>query len=170
MATSADPEPEFGEWGPPVRVRIDAAPVWLFARAVKDRNPVYASEQAAREAGFDAVPVPPTFTFAMTHGATFPDLQPEDGVGSLAPAGAGLSADGTSESGLYLHGEQHFEYHRQPVVGDLLEGRMRVSKPFAKQGRRGKMQMTILQTSWCDVATGEPVVTEQIVSVFLPDG
>ena len=170
MGASTDPEPVFGEWGPPVRVRIDAAPVWLFARALKDRNPVYASEQAAHDAGFDAVPVPPTFTFVMTHGAAFPDLQPESGSGSLAPADSGMPADGTSDSGLYLHGEQHFEYHRQPVVGDVLEGRMRVSKPFMKQGRRGEMQMTLLQTQWSDAASGDPVVTEQIVSVFLPGG
>jgi len=160
----------FGEWGPPVRVRIDAAPVWLFARALKDRNPVYSSERAAHDAGFDAVPVPPTFTFVMTHGATFPDLQPEGGSGSLAPADSALPTDSASDAGLYLHGEQHFEYHRQPVVGDVLEGRMRVSKSFAKEGRRGVMQMTILQTRWRDAATGDPVVTEQIVSVYLPGG
>jgi len=47
---------------------------------------------------------------------------------------------------------------------------MRVSKPFVKQGRRGEMQMTILQTQWRDAASGDRVVTEQIVSVFLPDG
>jgi len=170
VGTPPDPEPVFGEWGPPVRARIDAAPVWLFARALKDRNPVYASERAAQDAGFAAIPVPPTFTFVMTHSAAFPDLQPEDGVGSLAPADSGMPADGTSESGLYLHGEQHFEYHRQPVVGDVLEGRMRVSKPFMKHGRRGEMQMTILQTQWRDAASGDRVVTEQIVSVFLPDG
>ncbi len=167
---SADPEPEFGEWGSSVRVRIDAVPVALFARAVKDRNPVFSSERAARDAGFDAVPVPPTFTFVMTHGGALPDLQPEGSSGSMVPPDSGLPSDGTSEAGLYLHGEQHFEYHRQPVVGDVLEGRMRVSKPFLKQGRRGEMQMTILQTQWCDAGSGDPVVTEQIVSVYLPDG
>ena len=46
-------------------MRIERGPVRLFARAVKDRNPLYASEQAARAAGFEAVPCPPTFTFVM---------------------------------------------------------------------------------------------------------
>ena len=41
------------------------APVMLFARAVKDAGPIYASEQAARAAGFTRVPVPPTYTFVM---------------------------------------------------------------------------------------------------------
>lgn len=167
---TADSEPQFGDWGPPVRVRVDAAPVWLFARALKDHNPLYASDRAARAAGFAGVPVPPTFTFVMAHGAAFPDLQVEGSTGSLVPADSGLPSDGTSDAGLYLHGEQRFEYHRQPVVGDVLEGRMRVSEPFVKQGRRGEMRMTILQTRWSDATTGDPVVTEEIVSVFLPDG
>jgi hypothetical protein len=106
----------------------------------------------------------------MTHGATFPDLQAEGATGSMAPPDSTLPSDGTSDSGLYLHGEQRFEYHRQPVVGDVLEGRMRVSRPFVKQGRRGEMQMTILQTRWSDTVTGHPVVTEETVSVFLPEG
>ena len=39
---------EWNEWGPPVRVEIEHAPVMLFARAVKDDGPVYASERAPR--------------------------------------------------------------------------------------------------------------------------
>ena len=39
---------EWNAWGPPVRVEIEHAPVMLFARAVKDRSPIYASERAAR--------------------------------------------------------------------------------------------------------------------------
>jgi len=42
---------EWNEWGPAVRVRVDHAPVALFARAVKDTSAVYRSERAAREAG-----------------------------------------------------------------------------------------------------------------------
>ena len=72
------------------------------------------------------------------------------------------------KTGLYLHGEQHFTYHRQPVVGDVLEGRMRVSKPIARQARRGPMEVTFFQTEWCDT-DGAPVVTEQIVSLFFPE-
>jgi hypothetical protein len=160
--------PQWGEWGPAMRVRIDHAPVWLFARAVKDGNQVYASEDTAREAGFDAVPAPPTYTFVMSHSGAFPDLQHPDFTGRMMPD-SGLPADGYSPTGLYLHGEQQFEYHRQPQVGDVLEGRMRVSAPMPKQSRRGTMEMTLIETRWTDL-DGEPVVTEQIVSLFLPGG
>jgi acyl dehydratase len=162
------PGPEWGVWGPAMRVRIDHSPVWTFARAVKDLNPVYASVEAAKDAGFDAVPAPPTFTFAMAHTGAFPDLQRPEFSGRMMPE-SDLPADGSSSRGLYLHGEQHFEYHRQVKVGDELEGRMRVSKPMAKESRRGTMEMTLIQTRWTDLE-GQPVVTEQIVSLFLPGG
>lgn len=69
----------FGPWGPPVRVRIDPVPVALFARAVKDANPVYSSASAASAASAAQLPgivPPPTFTFVMGHGGALPDLQP----------------------------------------------------------------------------------------------
>ncbi len=160
----------FGPWGDPVRVRIDSVPVALFARAVKDRNPLYASEVAADAAGLPGVVPPPTFTFVMGHGGALPDLQPDGGTGRMMSPDSGLSADGTSETGLYLHGEQRFEYHSVGVVGDVLDGRMRVSEEYFKQGARGEMRMTVLETLWSDAATGDPVVTEQTVSVFLPGG
>jgi hypothetical protein len=139
----------------------------LFARAVKDRSPLYASERAAHDAGFDRVPVPPTYTFVMASAGAFPDIQPEDGTGSMY-ANTGL--DGTSafaRDGLYLHGEQHFVYHRPVRVGDVLEGRLRTSKPIARSARRGPMEVTYFQTTWTD-AQGEPVVDESIVSLFFP--
>ena len=157
-------EREWKEWGPPTRVRIEQGAVRLFARAVKDRNPVYASEQAARAAGFGAVPCPPTFTFAVAHAGAWPDLQPES-----PSANAAEPSTPAAGPGLYLHGEQEFVYHRQPVVGDELEGRTRISLPQRKEGGRRPMELTWYQTRWCDL-TGVPVVDELITSIYLPDG
>jgi len=162
-------EVEWNAWGPPVRVRIEHAPVMLFARAVKDDNAVYASEQAAHDAGFDRVPVPPTYTFVMSSAGAFPDLQPEGGTGSMyATADGGDAASAFARDGLFLHGEQHFEYHRPVQVGDVLEGRLRTSKPIARQARRGPMEVTYFQTTWTDLE-GRPVVDERIVSLFFPN-
>jgi len=152
-------------WGSPVRVRVEHAPVMSFARAVKDDDPVYRSEQAARAAGFERVPVPPKFTFVMAASGTFPDLQPEGSTGSMYPdPGATFG-----RTGLYLHGEQHFTYHRPVLVGDVLEGRLRTSQPIVRTARRGPMEVTYFQTRWCDL-DGAPVVDEQIVSLYFPDG
>jgi hypothetical protein len=163
---------EWNEWGPPVRVEIEHSPVMLFARAVKDRNDVYVSERAARSGGFERVPVPPTYTFVMASAGTFLDLQPDGGTGSMyAASTVGTGADAASafaRDGLYLHGEQHFTYHRPVSVGDVLEGRLRTSKPVARQARRGPMEVTYFQTTWTD-PNGEPVVDERIVSLFFPN-
>ena len=175
MSSSGEPvawnEPpadvEWNAWGPPVRVRVDAAPVAVFARAVKDPSPVYRSERAAHAAGFERVPVPPTFTFVMSDSGAFPDLQPEGGTGSMYAAAAG-GAGAFARDGLFLHGEQFFTYHRQVCVGDLLEGRLRTSKPVARTARRGPMEVTWFQTCWTDT-DGTPVVDEQIVSLFFPN-
>ena len=104
------PDVEWNDWGPPRRVRIEHAPVMLFARAVKSADPVYASEDAACTAGFDRVPVPPTYTFVMTHSGAFPDLQ----TGEPPPP---VDWGALTRGGLYLHGEQHFTYHRQVQAG-----------------------------------------------------
>lgn len=160
-------EPGWSAWGPPLRVRIDPGPVWVFARALHDANPVFRSDAHARAAGFERVPVPPTFTFAMAHSGSFPDLQPPDGTGRLMPPDGLATEDGYSRDGLYLHGEQHFTYHRTPAVGDVLEGRMRVSEPVDKQGSRGRMEVTYMDTEWRDLE-GRPVVSERIVSIFIP--
>ena len=73
-----------------------------------------------------------------------------------------------SRDGLFLHGEQHFTYHRPVAVGDVLEGRMRTSKPIARQARRGPMEVTYFQTNWTDL-DGNRVVDERIVSLFFPN-
>lgn len=154
------------EWGRPIRVKVEHSPVWTFARVVQDHHVLYASEKAALAAGFAGVPCPPTYTFAMSYFGAFPDLQPPDarsGPSALSNAGVG------ERGGLYLHGEQEFVYHRVPVVGDVLEGRMRVSEPYTKTGSRRAMQFTIYETLW-STADGEPVVSERITSIFLPDG
>jgi len=160
---------EWNEWGPPVRVVIERGPVMLFARAVKDSNEIYSSERAAHAAGFPQVPVPPTYTFVMSSAGALPDVQPPGGTGSMysnrgADAGSAFARDG-----LFLHGEQHFTYHRPVAVGDVLEGRMRTSKPIAREARRGPMEVTYFQTTWTGV-DGEPVVDERIVSLFFPNG
>ncbi len=164
---------EWNEWGPAVRVEIEQGPVMLFARAVKDNGGLYASERSARAAGFDRVPVPPTYTFVMASAGAFPDLQPDGGTGSMyaSSAGDGSSGDAANvfaRDGLFLHGEQHFTYHRAVCVGDVLEGRLRTSKPIARQARRGPMEVTYFQTTWTDTG-GNPVVDERIVSLFFPN-
>ena len=145
---------------------VESLHVLTFARAIGDNDPIFRDRDAARTAGLDDIAAPLTFVQASAHCDPDYPLRPRPGEPWF---GSGREP-GTRHPELTrtLHAEQHFEYHRQPLVGDELEGRMRVSEPWTKEGSRGVMELTVLETQWTDVATGEPVVTERIVSVFLP--
>ena len=57
-----------GAW----RVVLDRAVLANFAKSVGDTSRVYQRDDAARAAGLDAVPAPPTFTFAAPYWARVP--------------------------------------------------------------------------------------------------
>jgi hypothetical protein len=81
--------------------------------------------------------------------------------GSTGKGGAGaLPVERLRGPGrMILHGEQAFEYHRFPRVGDRLEGRGRITDVYEKEGKGGgKMEFYVSETDWRDAA-GEPVVT-----------
>jgi acyl dehydratase len=59
-------------------VVVERSAVSNFAIAVCDRNPVYRDPRAAQEAGFDAIPAPPTYPFVMQAWGEFTEVQPAD--------------------------------------------------------------------------------------------
>jgi hypothetical protein len=137
------------------RIQIESGPVRVFARACKDENPVYRGENA---------PVPPTFPFAMGY------------WGAIGEGGAmGLPIEKLRGPGrLILHGEQEFEYHRWPQVGDVLEGTARVTDVYEKTRSNGSsMEFYVTETDWCNAQTGESVCQTRftlIVNVSAPKG
>ncbi len=157
----------YGEWGPAVRVRLEHSAVWAFARAVTDENPIYGSAQAASAAGLPGIPTPPTFTFAWLYSCALPGLQAGGAVESMIPPGSDLFKTAPRPGAIYLHGEQSFTWHRQPLVGDLLEGRMRISEPIEKRGGAGRMVISHVQTGWTAL-DASPVVTEDTTYILLP--
>ena len=142
------------------KVRVERGPVTFFARALHDDNPVFHDPSAARAAGFDAIPAPATFSFAMQHMGRFGEEQPADPTGGVNPMHevmGGLFAQGA----LILHGEQEFEYHRPIEVGDVLVGEGVVADAYEKDTGSAHMTFIVIETRWRDDATGEPVVTER---------
>jgi len=142
------------------RVVIERGPVSVFADAVKDDNPIFHDEQAARDAGFDAIPAPPTYSFVMQHYGKFADNQPPDPTGGknvVADVMGGLMASG----GLILHGEEEFRYHRPIQVGDTLIGEGVVEDLYQKESKGRTMTFLVIKTTWKNEASGEPVVTER---------
>lgn len=135
------------------RVRIEQGPVRVFAAAVAE------AEAAERFTGEGAL-VPPTFPFVMTY------------WGSMGEGGAaGLPIDDLRGPGrMLLHGEQEFEYHRWPQVGDELEGTTRVADVYTKavskkDGDSATMDFYVTETAWRHVPSGDPAVTARFTLI-----
>ena len=142
------------------RVRIERGPVGFFAAAVLDDNPVYRDPKAAQAAGFDALPAPPTFSFAMQHMGRWEEEQPADPTGGVNPMHA-VMGELYGKGALILHGEQEFTYHRPIVVGDVLAGEGKVVDLYERETDSAVMTFVVVETAWRDAQSNEPVVTER---------
>ncbi len=144
------------------RLAVERGPVSNFATAIKDESPIYQNARAAVDAGFESIPAPPTFGFAMAHWGAFPENQPptdpEADSGAVMKVIGGLMAKG----GLVLHGEQEFEYHRPVVVGDILVSEGRITDVYEKESRGKTMTFLVSETRYTDERTGEPVLTSRM--------
>jgi len=151
------------------RVVLDRAVLANFAKAVGDTSPVYRRAEAVRAAGLDAVPAPPTFTFAAPYwGAFHADEQPADPTAGAAGGNPmhKIMGDLFAQGALVLHGEQEFVYHRTPVAGDVLDGVQSITDIYEKETEAARMTFVVMETVWSDAASpgkrqGEPVVTER---------
>jgi acyl dehydratase len=129
-------------------IAIERGPVSAFARAVTDTNPIYQDEEAAKAAGFDGIPIPPTFPFAMAFWGQHPEDQPDDAPGMadspMAEVIGGLMANG----GMVLHGEQEFVYHRPVVAGEVLHEEGKVIDLYSKESKGRTMTFLVTETEY----------------------
>jgi len=116
-----------------------------FAVAVGTDDPVHLDADAARERGFPAQLAPPTFT--TTQIFQVPRDEREQRLGA------------DLDYARVLHGEQEFVYKRLPVAGETLKGRMRISKDFEKEGKRGGSMRFVTYESVFTDSEGEEVLT-----------
>ncbi len=138
------------------RVVVERGPVQHFANAVLSTSPIYHSPAAARAAGFDDIPAPPTWPFAMEFSGKFDELQTWAPVENpMGRAMGQLMAKG----GMILHGEQEFVYHRPVLVGDVLVGDGKIADAYQKESGGRTMTFIVTEVDWRDEKTGDPVVT-----------
>jgi acyl dehydratase len=144
------------------RLAVERGPVSNFAKAVTDDSPIYQNVRAAVDAGFESIPTPPTYGFAMAHWGSFPENQPppdpEADPGAVMKVIGGLMAQG----GLVLHGEQEFEYHRPVVVGDVLLSEGSITDAYEKESRGKTMTFLVSETRYTEERTGELVLTSRM--------
>ena len=144
-------------------VVVERGPVANFATAITDQNPVFHDADAARDAGFDEIPAPPTYPLVMHTFGAFPELQPPapDGPDAVTQAIGALMQDG----GLILHGEQEFTYHRPVQVGDRLRGTGEIEDVYTKGSGDRLMTFVVARTDWADDTTGDPVCTSRMTII-----
>jgi acyl dehydratase len=155
------------------RFPVEAGHIMMFARAIADPNPVYYSEEAAEAAGLPGIPAPPTFVQASAQFDEDYFLRPKVGqpwfgsgknATSLPPKPEGEGGGGGGGGG-GLHAEQHYEYHRPLIAGEVLTGTVKPGKTWAKEGRRGgTLQFSESIIEYRD-QSGELVVTARGVGV-----
>lgn len=98
----------------------------FFAEVIGDTDPIRTDLDAAHAAGYDDLPVPPTFLMGL-------DAERPDGFAYLAEMGVDLRH--------VLHGTQAFDYHRVAVANEPLTYRSRIDDIYEKSG--GALQFIV---------------------------
>ena len=151
---------------------VESGHVMMFARSIGDANDIYYDEDYAKSTDQGAIIAPPTF---VQSSAQFdPDyfLRPKVGEEWFGSAKGPTGITQKKESGGGgggLHAEQHYVYHRQLKVGDVLTAENKPGKSWEKEGRRGgKLMFNETVTEYRDqygdiviTATGVGVRTER---------
>ncbi len=126
-------------------ITIEQGPVRAFATSLKDDPARYTGEGAD---------TPPTWPFVMSY------------WGSMGTGGAaGLPIEKLRGPGrMILHGEEEFEFHRSPQVGETLTGTGVISDVYEKDSSSATMEFYVREMDWRDQA-GDPVVTERFTLI-----
>ncbi len=129
-----------GKTYPPFVVRVEHGKIREFAEALRDDNPLYRDEEAARRSPFGGVIAPPTLSRNFWW------------------EGTQVHRDLAFDWRYVVHGEQEFEYHRPVKAGDVLTAQMTIADVYEKPGRRGgTMKFAVVETSYRD-AGGQVVL------------
>jgi acyl dehydratase len=123
---------------------IDRSKLAELARSLFDDDPAYHDPEAARAAGFDGIPAPPTATVLIDH-------WDPDGIPGFVRA-LGLELERV------LHGEVAWDYIAPLRAGDELTARRRVADVSRREGKRGgTMTLVAVETEFTN-QRGELVV------------
>jgi acyl dehydratase len=140
-------------------IHLERGSVSRFAHAVTDANPVYHDQKAAREAGFDNCPLPPTWTFAAEFLGVWPEDKPADPTGGAGNPMMKIIGNLMKGGGLILHGEQEFRYHQVPQAGEVLHWEGKITDIYTKESKGKVMTFIVMENEFTN-SKGEPVITE----------
>jgi acyl dehydratase len=146
------------------RFPVEASHILMFARAVGDPNLIYADAEYAVGTEVGGIIAPPTFVQASAQFDPDYVLRPKPGE---AWFGSGREATGVAEQATSggLHAEQHYEYHRPLLAGEVLTATVLDGKSWEKEGRRGGTLSFSETVTEYRTLSGELVVTARGVGV-----
>lgn len=151
------------------RFPVEAGHIMLFARSVGDDNQIYYDAEYAATTEPGVTIAPPTFVQASAQFDPDYFLRPKIGQAWFGsgkePSGAQSGGGGGGGGGTGLHAEQHYEYHRQLKVGDVLRAKAGEGRSWEREGRRGgKLTFNESVTEYYD-QNDELVITARSVGV-----
>lgn len=118
---------------------VERGKIIEFAKSIRDLNPVYWDQEAAKRRGLADVVAPPTFVMCS-------GLQSPPGT-----RGMNVVEEAGFDQRRILHGEQEFEFFRPIVAGDVLNSSTRLADITEREGKRGgKMTMALTETVYTD--------------------
>ncbi|WP_248798136.1 MaoC family dehydratase N-terminal domain-containing protein [Pseudomonas sp. MWU13-2105] len=118
---------------PPFRFKVEEGKLVEFARAVYCTDSYYFDSNAARQQGFDAQPIPPTYSTVASH------WQPDSASNPL-----------NLDLKRVLAGGNEWEYLRPIVAGEELTVRTAITDVSHKQGKKGLMTLIVREMSFFD--------------------
>ena len=143
-------------------VTVERGPVTEFADGGDRVEPdLPAAPMPPTAAGFDDIPVPPTYFFsAAGHWGAFPEEQPADAEPDSNPT-MEIIGQLMAKGGMVLHGEQEFTYHRPIVAARRCTSEGKVVDLYEKPTGDEAMTFLVTETEYRDDA-GELVLTSRM--------
>lgn len=120
---------EIGTVFPSVNAEVEKGRLRFFAKAIGETNPIYTDEDAAKAAGYESLPMPPTFFFSLKMDVPNP-------FENYEKIGAPLAK--------ILHANQEFTYHAPVVAGDILTFESHIADIYEKKD--GALQFLVEKT------------------------
>ncbi|NRG46230.1 MaoC family dehydratase N-terminal domain-containing protein [Bacillus sp. CRN 9] len=115
----------------PYSYSVDKVKIKEFAEAIGDLNPIYFNEEAARQEGYDGIPIPLTFLQVIDMWGGYSFMEKCDILG-LNPV-------------KILHGEQEYKFVKPIYANDVLTVKGKVDEVNIKKGSSGGMNIITLK-------------------------
>lgn len=132
---------------------VDRSKIRELALALGDNNPIYHSVEAARQAGYNDLAIPPTFPTLFGYWSQVSEDTRQVDLGiPLAQA---------------LHGEEEYTYLAPIQVGDVISGVRTLADVQEKQGKAGTMLLATFETLYHNQHNAEVLKTKTLVIVRL---